>query len=142
MCDLRTTALPTCPRLTTTPTQPRRTTTPPEHPAYRCRSAVSGPPPALRQRNDLDRVLQHRALPDQARGSLGHVRLARVLGDTRAHRSLGRLGVGPVDRRPHGRRPSPAHAALRAPDPLLPPDAAHPAGDAEDPEEVQGQAGP
>ena len=57
-------------------------------------------------------------------------------------RRSGRLGLGPVDRRPHRRRPHPAHPALRAADPLLAADAAHPARDAEDPEEVQGQARP
>ncbi len=55
---------------------------------------------------------------------------------------LAGLGLGAVDRRPHGRRPHPAHPALRAADPLLAADAAHPARDAEDPEEVQGQARP
>ena len=60
------------------------------------------------------------------------------------HRDEPGLGVdlGAVDRRPRRRHAGGDDPAVRQADPGLPPDAADPARDAEDPEEVQGQARP
>ena len=73
--------------------------------------------------------------------AMDHVRLPHRAASPRAAGGL-RVDLGPVDRRAGGRHADPADPAVRQADPRLPPDAADPAGDAEDPEEVQGQVRP
>ena len=69
------------------------------------------------------------------------LRLARAVLRDRPRRRIGRR-LGAVDRRPRGRDPGPRDPAVRQADPRLAADAADPARDAEDPDEVQGQERP